>query len=80
MESGVGFPNPIVTFAFDKLISWPGMIRMLFTAKDYWRIIMLGMLESSVPPINVSLSFSVLDTRISAFGVETQTGTRDEQI
>ena len=36
--------------------------------------------ESSVPPINARSSFSILDTRTSAFEVETQTDRRDEQI
>jgi hypothetical protein len=36
--------------------------------------------ESRVPPINGSSPFSVLVSRTSAFGVETQTCVRDEQI
>jgi hypothetical protein len=80
MESDLGFPNAIIPPASGNPTESSSSVSDAlysegsFVDKSTWHS------ESRVPPINGSSSFGVLDTRTSAFGVETRTYVCDEQI
>ena len=83
MKSEVGFPSsinhnasgdPIAALDRRRDVSDALYSEGPFVDNSTWHA------ESSIPPINRSSPCSVPDTRTSAFGVETQFNTRDEQI